>query len=119
MVTQTANLDLNLPTENPHYYRAVTQMGDGQEVIAEQDIFAANGMKLLAKGTKITSHQFEILTKHKLSMPLDLVLATDRHINGEKLAFEAGKIIEHNLLIARLLERTGDPLAVKHQLTVL
>lgn len=119
MNTQTSNLDLKLPTENPHYYRAVTQMGDGQEVTAEQDIFAANGMKLLAKGAKINSHQFEILTNHKLSMPLDLVLTTDRHITGEKLAFEAGKVIEQNPLIARLLERTGDPLAVKHQLTIL
>ncbi len=105
-----------LPEENPHYLRAATQMGDQREVIADQDIFAANGMKLLAKGSKISSRQFDMLAKHKLSTPLDQVLATERSVDGGQLAFEAGKIIEKDPLIARIVTRGGDPLAIKHQL---
>ncbi|MFC7420390.1 HD-GYP domain-containing protein [Iodobacter arcticus] len=105
-----------LPEENPHYLRAATQMGDRREVVADQDIFAANGMKLLAKGAKINSHQFDLLAKHKLSTPLDQALATERPVDGGQLAFEAGKILEKDPLIARLVTRAGDPLAIKHQL---
>jgi HD-GYP domain-containing protein (c-di-GMP phosphodiesterase class II) len=105
-----------LPEENPHYLRAATQMGDRREVVADRDIFAANGMKLLAKGSKISSHQFDMLAKHKLSMPLDQVLATERPVDGGQLAFEVGKIIDKDPLIARIVTRGGDPLAIKHQL---
>jgi HD-GYP domain-containing protein (c-di-GMP phosphodiesterase class II) len=117
MMTQDPLTQLaELPEENPHYLRAATQMGDRREVIADQDIFAANGMKLLAKGSKISSRQFDMLAKHKLSTPLDQVLATERPIDGGQLAFEVGKIIEKDSLIARIVTRGGDPLAIKHQL---
>ncbi|NHQ87777.1 HD domain-containing protein [Iodobacter sp. HSC-16F04] len=108
-----------LPEENPHYIRAATKMGDKREVIADQDIFAENGMKLLAKGAKISSHQFDLLTRHKLSTPLDQALATDKPVDGQQLAFEAGKIIEKDALIAKIVSRSGDVLAIKHQLALL
>lgn len=108
-----------LPDENPHYLRAATQMGDRREVIADQDIFSENGMKLLAKGSKISSRQFDMLTKHKLSIPLDQALSTERPVDGGFLAFEAGKIIEDDPMIARVVTRGGDPLAIKHQLAKL
>ncbi|QBC44246.1 HD-GYP domain-containing protein [Iodobacter fluviatilis] len=108
-----------LPEENPHYLRAATQMGDNLDVIADQDIFAANGMKLVAKGAKISSHQFDLLVKHKLATPLDQLLATDRPLDGGQLAFEVGNILEKDPILARLLTRAGDPLAIKHQLAAL
>ncbi|AZN36695.1 HD-GYP domain-containing protein [Iodobacter ciconiae] len=119
MVSDPLSQLSELPEENPHYIRAATQMGDRRDVIADQDIFAENGMKLFAKGAKISSHQFDLLTKHKLSRALDQVLATERSVDGGMLAFEAGKIIEHDSLIARIVARTGDPLAIKHQLACL
>ncbi|WP_293932548.1 HD-GYP domain-containing protein [Iodobacter sp.] len=108
-----------LPDENPHYVRAAMQMGDHRDVVADQDIFAANGMKLLAKGAKINSRQFDLLAKHKLATPIDQLLVTDRPVDGGQLAFEVGKILEKDATLARLLTRAGDPLAIKHQLAAL
>ena len=59
------------PDENPHYLRAVTQVGDVQEVIAHADIFESNGIKLVAKGARIDSRLFQRLTQHRRAAPLD------------------------------------------------
>jgi HD-GYP domain-containing protein (c-di-GMP phosphodiesterase class II) len=104
-----------LPEENPHYLRAVTQMGDHSEVVADQDILTANGMKLIAKGSRIDSHQFNLLTKHKLSSPIDQCLSTPHLVDSNQLAIEVGKILGTDLFIARVAARAGDPLAIKQQ----
>ncbi len=105
-----------LPEENPHYLRAVTQMGNHSEVVADQDILAANGMKLIAKGSRIDSHQFDLLTQHQLSSPIDQCLSTTHPVDSHQLAIEVGKILGTDLFIARVAARAGDPLAIKQQL---
>lgn len=101
------------PDENPHYLRAVTQVGDVQEVIAHVDIFESNGMKLLAKGARIDSRQFQRLTQHRLTAPLDSLLTAEFPVNAQSLAVELDKIIQHETVYRRILTRTGDPHAIK------
>jgi len=105
-----------VPGESPHFIRSVTEMGDTRDVIASEDIFASNGTKLLAKGARIDSKQFEKLTRYKLSAPLDQVLSSDKAQDAAALAIEVDRIIEHSAIMRQLLSRAGDPRQVKHSL---
>jgi HD-GYP domain-containing protein (c-di-GMP phosphodiesterase class II) len=103
--------------ESPHYIRAVTEVGDERPIIASQDIFAANGMKLVSKGAAINSRQFDRLSQHRLALPLDRTLSAERPMNASALALEVGKIIEQDARYRRIVSRSGDPLALKFALT--
>jgi len=102
------------PSESPHFVRSVTEMGDTRDVIASEDIYASNGTKLLAKGARIDSKQFEKLTRYRLSAPLDQVLSSDKAIDAAALAIEFDRILEHEALYRQLLSRAGDPRQLKH-----
>lgn len=106
----------DLPGENPHYIRDMTALGDKREIIAGADIFASNGIKLLAKGARVDSLQFERLTRHRLSAPLDTMLVTDRPVDGNFLSIEADRIIANEPLFRRILSRSGDPRRAKQAL---
>jgi HD-GYP domain-containing protein (c-di-GMP phosphodiesterase class II) len=108
-----------LPDENPHYMRAVTELGDTAGVVVAEDIFASNGMKLLAKGAHMNSLQFEHLSAHRLAVPLDHCLTADRPVDTSSLVVEMGKIIEREAIYRRMLTRAGDPLALKHAVSSL
>ena len=107
------------PDENPHYIRAVTQVGDVQEVIAHMDIFASNGMKLVAKGARIDSRLFKQLTQHRLTAPLDSMLTASNPVDTHSLVVELESIVKHEAVYRRILTRTGDPLAMKQALASL
>ena len=106
----------DLPGENPHYIRSVTEVGDSQEIIAHEDIYASNGMKLIAKGAPINSRQFERLTQHKLSAPLDRMLTASQPVDATALAIEVDKILELDARFRHIAARTGDPRALKQSL---
>ncbi|MES2018824.1 MAG: HD domain-containing phosphohydrolase [Pseudomonadota bacterium] len=107
---------VDTPDENPHYIRAVTAVGDAQQLVAEQDIYASNGMKLIAKGAPINSHQFERLTKHKLSLPLDQLVVASNPVDGTALALDMDKVLEDDARYRQIAARTGDPRALKQSL---
>jgi putative nucleotidyltransferase with HDIG domain len=109
----------NLPGENPHYIRALTGMGDKREVIVAEDIYASNGIKLLAKGARINSLQYERLTRHRLSAPLDSMLTTERPVDATALALAADKVIEQQAAYRRIVIRAGDQAKLKYHLGAL
>lgn len=112
--------DLNsLQDESPHYVHSVTDMGEEREVVAQEDIYAANGMKLLAKGARINRSQCDRLSLHKLRVPLDLLLATEQPMDAAQLASEGNRLLVSDPALGRLAERTGDPLGFKHSLGAL
>lgn len=102
--------------QNPHYIRSVTEVGEKQEVVAHEDIYAANGMKLLAKGARIDRSKWEHLTAHKLKAPLDLLLVTSGMMDQMALANEADRMFAAEPLLTRLGTRSGDPLGFKFTL---
>ena len=104
----------DVPGESPHFVRSVTEMGDRRDVVASADIYASNGTKLLAKGARIDSKQFDKLTRYKLSAPLDQVLASDKAVDAATLAIEFDRVLERDALYRQLLARAGDPRQLKH-----
>ncbi|MYM65257.1 HD domain-containing protein [Pseudoduganella sp. FT55W] len=106
-------------TESPYYLQAVAALARRQTVTAHEDIYCDNGIKLVSKGTELGEEQFQRLARHKLHEPLDNMLISERAIDAASLSIEAGKILEHDPIYARLANRSGDPLAVKHGLAAL
>ncbi|MBI3286067.1 MAG: HD domain-containing protein [Burkholderiales bacterium] len=104
------------PGENPHYLRAISELGEQQEIVLHDDIYAKNGMKLLAKGARIDRKQFDRLVQHKLNISIDQALALQHTISATELAREASKVLEISTLMQQLATRSGDALAVKHEL---
>lgn len=107
------------PGENPHYLRAITDLGEQQEIVANSDIYAASGIKLLAKGAPINRKQFECLLQHKLSVSIDYSLSLESAVDATELSREAGKFLERDPLARQLAARAGDALAVTHELAKL
>jgi len=99
--------------EDIHYLTSVTQMADVKEVVAREEVFAANGMKLLDKGVAIGSGLRERLLKHVLLKPIDQSLVVKDGVSAEMLAEEAGRLIDSEPYLQRLL--TGGAGAEAHQ----
>lgn len=104
------------PDQNPHFVRAVTEMSDEQDIIADEDIYASNGIKLLAKGVQINRHHFDLLTRHRLQIPLDRSLSLSAPVSLDHMALEAAQLLEHDHPLAQMATSAGDLLAVKHDL---
>ena len=56
---------------NPHYLEHVIATGLTREVEVSEDIYAHNGMKLLAKGARVNGDTRDRLLEHKLLKPLE------------------------------------------------
>lgn len=71
--------EARMPVLNdPHYLAHLTQAAGACDVRATDDISTQNGMKLIARGTRIEPRHLERLIAHKLSRPIDhLVSVTD------------------------------------------
>ncbi|HUW37832.1 MAG TPA: HD domain-containing phosphohydrolase [Rhodocyclaceae bacterium] len=87
----------------PHYLTSVTQMADLKEVVTREEVFAANGIKLINKGIAIGSGLRERLLNHVLLKPIDQSLEVKDGVNGELLAREAGSLVAREPFLQRLL----------------
>lgn len=104
------SIDLSdLPDQSPHYLQAVADLGDERDIVAHEDIYAANGMKLLAKGAHINRKQVEQLKIHKLALPLDLVLSTENSLDVGLLVADVNHMFAEDPVMVGLAERSGDP----------
>lgn len=108
-VTEFAPDELAPADQDPHYVRSVTELGDENEVVAQEDIFAANGMKLLAKGARINRSTWQRLTGHKLKTPLDLQLVAANTVDEVALARDIDHLLAADEILAAIAARSGDP----------
>ena len=119
MPMETAASNAAIISENPFYLQAVAAFAREQPMVAQEDIYGANGIKLVAKGSQVSQQQFARLAQHRLTVPLDKVLASERTLDAASLAIAAGKILDHDQVYCRLANRSGDPLAIKQALAAL
>lgn len=104
---------LQAADQTPHYARAVMKVGGRSEVLVSEDIYTASGIKLLAKGARIDARQWENLSRHTLSRPLDQMLAASDCVDHVSLARDIDKVIAASPILATMLARTGDPMGWK------
>ena len=81
-------------TYDEHYLNSITALGDAQEVVASQAVFTRRGIKLIEKGTRITSAFRERLIQHKLLPPIDECLSVANGVTHVGLRDRARAILD-------------------------
>lgn len=74
-IDETQQLAQQMLEENTHFVKAVTDIAEQREVVAREDIYARNGMKLVSSGTRLTGKFYELLIAHKLLKPIEQSLS--------------------------------------------
>lgn len=64
-----------------HFVKAVTEVADQREVVASEDIYARNGMKLVSSGTRLSGKFYDRLVAHKLLKPIEQSLRMEESID--------------------------------------
>ncbi|MBK7059022.1 MAG: HD domain-containing protein [Rubrivivax sp.] len=72
-------------TVNPNYLGHVLATGEARGAVASEDIYAGNGIKLLAKGASIHAGQREKLLEHKLRKPLEACIELTNAVSPSAL----------------------------------
>ncbi|WIT14155.1 HD domain-containing protein [Paucibacter sediminis] len=114
MNEQQTDLPSELPAENPHYVRAVTDLGEKQDVVVQHDIYSQTGIKLVAKGARINRGTYERLSQHQLREPLDSMLSAADAVSATQLAFDSAELLASNSSLSILAAQTGGAEVVKH-----
>jgi HD-GYP domain-containing protein (c-di-GMP phosphodiesterase class II) len=87
---------------NPHFLTHVVNTSDTHAVEASEDILAANGMKLLARGTRIDAASRERLLAHKLRKSLEDSVTVVNGVNATRFGPLAEQLLDEHPLLARL-----------------
>lgn len=95
--------------QNPHFIDAVARVGENNEIVAHEDIYATNGMKLLAKGTRVNASTHRRLIAHRLELPLDMVLSAAESVDEVSMARDMERIISTDPTLQNITLRSGDP----------
>lgn len=86
-----------------HYLRAVTELGDTRQIVANRDIYTQNGMLLVASGIAITSRLYERLVKHVLLKPLDMSVSTENMVDAETIWGDTQNLIRGNARLEKVM----------------
>lgn len=93
-----------LNSVNPYYLERVVALSEKNRIEASDDIYAANGMKLLAKGTPISAAVQDRLIKHKLKKPLETSLSVADAISAEHLLALAQRVLNSNAKVLPIFQ---------------
>jgi hypothetical protein len=108
---------INLNTAvNQHYLNKVMALTEVMDVAASEDIVDVRGMKLVAKGTRLTRSQQSTLGLHKLKKSLESTLVADGATDAAKLVASATRILDTStplrLIIGAVSGSGPSPLAL-------
>jgi hypothetical protein len=96
---------LTLESVNQHFL-ANLQAAEGQVAVqASQDILAANGTKLLARGARLDNRSSELLANHRLRQPLETQLQVDTSSLLARLREGMQQLLADDPLLAAWLEQ--------------
>jgi HD-GYP domain-containing protein (c-di-GMP phosphodiesterase class II) len=65
--------------------KAFTQIADKREVLASEDIYSYNGIKLVSTGTRLSGKFYDRLVAHKLLKPIEESLSVENALDSAKL----------------------------------
>lgn len=101
----TENADtFDLTQPNSHYMKNVENLTRTHEVIAHEDVLAAGGTKLIAKGTRLDHSLQERLLRFKLSQPLETSLAVNDGITPAKLLGAVDSLLDQIPILSKLVQ---------------
>ncbi len=79
---------------NQHYLNKVMGLADEMDVAASEDIVDMRGMKLVAKGTRLTRSQQTTLGMHKLRKSLESTLVAEGAADASSIVAGATRILD-------------------------
>ncbi len=88
--------------DSAHFARAVTELGERQNVVSSTAIFNTQGLKIIDKGVTVDAKLYERLTRHQLSQPLAQCVEAESTVNGAELREAAQAAIESEPLFAAM-----------------
>lgn len=100
--------ELSLNSVNANYLDKVMVLAEEMDVEATEDIFDARGMKLVAKGTRISRNLQEKLILHRLRKPLESSIAVEGGIDNLAVMNEAELLIDKVLPILYMCKAISD-----------
>ncbi|WP_136418070.1 HD domain-containing phosphohydrolase [Herbaspirillum sp. ST 5-3] len=86
--------ELLITSVNKHYLDKVMNLAEEKDIKATEDIFDARGMKLVAKGAKISRSLQERLIMRRLSKPFESSIAVDSGVDVDVISAEAQRIAD-------------------------
>ena len=86
--------DNSLTQVNEHYLDKVIDLSQVKDVEASEDIYAANGMKLIAKGARLSSEMQERLILHRLKKPLETSISVSDGVDMKQILVEAQRLTD-------------------------
>ncbi|MBI5007897.1 MAG: HD domain-containing protein [Nitrosomonadales bacterium] len=93
---------------NEHFLKAVTELGDTRNIVANCDIHAESGMKLVAAGVRITSSLYDNLVKHKLLPQLELAVSIEDALDTETILSDILEMARNNEKLQMIVDRIDE-----------
>lgn len=87
---------------NGHCLEHIMKLSEQRDIIAEEDIIDERGIKLWAKGQKVSRSLQEKLLRHKLVRPLETALTADGGVMSDQVAAACQQLIDQNELLGRI-----------------
>lgn len=94
--------------EDTHYVSSIAHLATVSPVVASEDIYAVNGVKLIAKGFAIDSGLRERIVNHVLLKPIDHSLEVKDGVGGTLLAHEIDRLVGDAPQLRQLLGGVGE-----------
>ena len=88
---------------NKHYLNKVMGLTDVMDVAASEDIFDTRGMKLVAKGSRLTRAQQDTLGLHKLRKTLESTLMAEGAADAGLIVSTATRILDTSAPLGRIM----------------
>jgi HD-GYP domain-containing protein (c-di-GMP phosphodiesterase class II) len=93
----------SLPSQaNQHYLKALSALSAEREIQASEDVYSQNGMKLIARGTRVTPNLYERVVQHKLATQIERAIVMCDPNNVTNYAEIGSRLLEENPLVHTL-----------------
>jgi hypothetical protein len=102
--------DVTTDTVNQHYLGHVVELSASSDIEASEDIVAANGLKLLAKGARIDGRVRDRLLQHRLTKPLEQMMRVVDGVATRRIDRVAEELVERHALLRQLCGEVQGPL---------
>lgn len=114
-------VDTSETPEPEHFARAVTELGDRRTVVSSEEIFNAQGVKILDKGVVVDTRLFERLTQHQLKHPLSQSVEAESPVTAQVVHDAAQALLESEPVYGAMFkdDRLRDMLLVELKLVPL
>lgn len=103
-------MDNALPTvpvqANRHFLEAVVNLSEKQEIALSEDVYSEKGVKLLARGAKVSAEMYAKVISHKLVKPIEVCISAGDPPSGALLVRIAEEVLEQSPLLAGICNWT-------------